>query len=140
MGRARFQAPDAARARQAATAALVARAGGEPRWSLGLLRSLTPSAPGTRRYVVTFAAWVACADRFVRRDVHECEVWASDATSARRCACEQVQALPGYRPAWRVRQVASVGPAQRHPGAHGSDRRTIPEGTRADNRLARGHT
>jgi hypothetical protein len=135
MGRARFQAPDATRARQAARAALAARADGEPRWSLGLLRSLTPNAPGTRRYVVTFAAWGACEDRFVRRDVHECDVWASDATSARRFACEQVQALPGYRPAWRVRQVASVGTAQRRPRAHGSDHRAISEGTRADNRL-----
>jgi hypothetical protein len=106
MGCARFQAPNAALAQQAAEAALVARAGGEPRWSLGLLRPLTPNAPGTRLYVVTFAAWEAGAERFNRRDVHEREVWASDATSARRCACEQVQTLPGYRAAWRVRQVA----------------------------------
>jgi hypothetical protein len=106
MGSARFQAPNAALARQAAEAALLARAGGERRWSLGLLRPLTPNAPGTRLYVVTFAAWEAGAERFTRRDVHQREVWASDATSARRCACEQVQALPGYRAAWRVRQVA----------------------------------
>jgi hypothetical protein len=68
---------------------------------------LTPNAPGTRLYTVTFAAWEACDDRFVRGDVHEHEVWATDATSARRLACEQVQAIRGYRPAWRVRVVAS---------------------------------
>ena len=107
MGRARFQAPDAARAREKAQAALATRACGQPRWSLGLLRPLTPNAPGTRLYTVTFAAWEDCEDRFVRSDVHEHEVWASDATSARRFACEQVQAVSGYRPAWRVRLVAS---------------------------------
>jgi hypothetical protein len=106
MGRARFQAPDVARAREKAQAALASRARGQPRWSLGLLRALTPNAPGTRLYTVTFAAWEACDDRFVRRDVHEPEVWASDATSARRLACEQVQAVSDYRPAWRVRAVA----------------------------------
>ncbi len=106
MGRARFQAPNVARAREKAQAALATRARGQPRWSLGLLRALTPNAPGTRLYTVTFAAWEAREDRFIRRDVHEHEVWASDATSARRCACELVQALSGYRPAWRVRRVA----------------------------------
>lgn len=107
MGRARFQAQDLTRAREKATAALAARACGQPRWSLGPLRPLTPNAPGTRLYTVTFAAWEAREDRFVRCDVHEHEVWASDATSARRFACEQVQAISGYRPAWRVRLVAS---------------------------------
>ena len=107
MGRARFQAPDATRAREKAQAALATRARGQPRWSLGLLRSLTPNAPGTRLYTVIFAAWEERDDRFVRRDVHEHEVWASDATSARRLACEEVQAISGYWPAWRVRVVAS---------------------------------
>lgn len=119
MGRARFQAPDAARARDAARAALATRAGGEPRWSLGLLRSLTPNAPGTRLYVVTFASWEPREDRFIRRDVHEHEVWASDATSARRSACEQVQAMPGYRPAWRVRRVAPQDRSRQPGGARG---------------------
>ena len=112
MGCARFQAPDSARARQTAQAALAARAGGEPRWSLGLLHSLTPNAPGTHLYRVVFAIWEAGEGRFIRRDVHEREVWATDATSARRLACGQVQAVPGYFAAWRVRQVAPVRHAQ----------------------------
>jgi hypothetical protein len=110
MGRARFQARDAAGARHAAEAALAARADGESRWSLGVLCSLTPNAPGTHAYIVTFAAWEARGDRFLRRDVYECEVWATDATSARRLGAERVQSLPGYRPAWRVRRVAQRGP------------------------------
>ena len=105
MGRARFQAPDVARAREKAQAALATRAGGQPRWSLGPLRPLTPNAPGTRLYTVTFAVWEACEDRFIHRDVHTHKVWASDATSARRFACEHAQAVSGYRPAWRVRLV-----------------------------------
>jgi hypothetical protein len=112
MGRARFQARDAGGARQAAQAALAARADGEPRWSLGVLCSLTPNAPGTHAYVMTFA-WDECGDRFIRHDVHEREVWATDAISARRLGVEQVQSLPGYRPAWRIRQVA-----QRRPSRH----------------------
>jgi hypothetical protein len=107
MGRARFQAQDVARAREQAAAALAARACGQPRWSLGLLRPLTPNAPGTHLYTVTFAAWEPRKDRFIRCDVHDHEVWASDATCARRLACEQVQAVSGYRAAWRVRRVAS---------------------------------
>jgi hypothetical protein len=107
MGRARFQAPDVTRAREKAQAALATRACGQPRWSLGLLRPLTPNAPGTRLYTVTFAAWEPREDRFIRCDVHDHEVWASDATCARRLACEQVQAVSGYRAAWRVRRVAS---------------------------------
>ncbi len=114
MGRARFQAPDAARARQAAKVALTARSGSEPGWSLGVLRSLTPNAPGTYLYVVTFAAWEACEERFIQRDVHRRDVWATDATGARRLAVEEVQAMPGYLPAWRVTQVERRG-AQRDP-------------------------
>jgi hypothetical protein len=106
MGCARFQAPDVTRAREEAQTALATRACGQPRWSLGALRPLTPNAPGTRLYSVTFAAWEEREDRFVRCDVHEHEVWAIDATSARRFACEQVQAISSYRPAWRVRRVA----------------------------------
>lgn len=106
MGRLRFAAPDARRARTAAQAGLEHRAGGEPRWSLGVLRALTPHAPGTRRYVVTFAAWEEEGARYRRHDVHEREIWATDASSARRVACELVQAMPDYLPAWRVRRVA----------------------------------
>jgi len=123
MGRVRFQAPDAARAREAAATALAARAGGEGRWSLGILRALTANAPGTHAYVVTFAAWESRGERFVRRDVHEHEVWATDATSARRLASEQVQAMPSYLPAWRVSRVAPRGTQRRPQGALGSDRR-----------------
>ena len=106
MNRVRFQAPDAAGARQAAEAALSSRSGPEPRWSLGLLRTLTPECPGTHAYVVTFAAWEACGERFVRRDVYRREVWATDGTAARRQAVEEVQAVPDYLPAWRVTGVA----------------------------------
>jgi hypothetical protein len=106
MERVRFRAPDAARARTAAAALLAARAGEEGDWSLGVLRTLTAKAPGTRCYVVTFAAWETLGERFVRRDVHEQRIWATDATSARRLAGEQVQALSGYHPTWRITRVA----------------------------------
>ena len=80
--------------------------------------------PGTHPYVVTFALWEACGERFIRREVHEREVWATDAASARRLVAQQVQALPDYVPAWRVRQVVWRGaprrpPATRLPGAGG---------------------
>jgi hypothetical protein len=116
MGRARFQAPDAARARVAAEAVLAARAGEEDCWSLGVLHALTAKAPGTRRYVVTYAAWEPVGERFIRRDVHEQGVWATDATSARRLASELVQAEPAYRPTWRVTGVAAGGGPARPAG------------------------
>ena len=47
--------------RRAAQAALEERSDEEGRWSLGVLRPLTPMAPGTHRYRVTFAAWTATA-------------------------------------------------------------------------------
>lgn len=115
MGRVSFEAPDAARARQTAGVALAARSGSEPGWSLGVLRSLTPNAAGTSLYVVTFAAWEECEERFIQRDVHRRDVWATDATCARRLAVEEVQAMPGYLPAWRVTQVVRQA-AQRDPG------------------------
>jgi hypothetical protein len=105
-GRVVVHAADLDRAREAAEAALLARSGGAPRWSLGVLKPLTPMAPGTHRYRVTFAVWKADADRFVRHDVHELAVWAADAASARRLAQQEIQTVPGYRPAWRIRQVA----------------------------------
>jgi hypothetical protein len=104
--------PDAGRARTAADDALAARAGEEGRWSLGVLRPLTPAAPGTYRYLVTFAAWESDGDGFARRDVHGLTVWATDAGSARRLAHEEAQAVPGYRPAWRVRRVVRVPEAE----------------------------
>jgi hypothetical protein len=122
MGRLRFQAPDARRARQAAEAGLAARAHGEPRWSLGVLRALTADAPGTHAYVVTFAAWEDHGERYRRRDVHELKVWATDASSARRLASEQVQAVPGYLPPWRIRRVSRTT----EPRARGTARRRAP--------------
>ena len=103
-----LEAPDLAGARRAAEAALEERRSDESRWSLGLLRPLTPMAPGTHRYRATFARWESAEDRFVRHDVHELEVWAVDAASARRLAQQEIQQTPGYEPAWRIRQVARV--------------------------------
>jgi hypothetical protein len=74
-------------------------------WSLGLLKPLTPNAPGTHCYRVVFAEWEAEGDRFVRRDVHELEVWAADAATARRIAQQDIQEVPDYLPAWRIRRV-----------------------------------
>jgi hypothetical protein len=113
-GRLVVQAADVDGARRAAQAALAERAGGGARWSLGVLRPLTPMAPGTHRYRVTFAVWEGEDERFVRRDVHTLEVWAADAASARRLAQQEVQRARAYRPAWRIRQVARVdGPRAR---------------------------
>jgi hypothetical protein len=107
-GRVVLEARDLDDARRAAQAALEERAGGEAR-SSRVLRPLTPMAPGTHSYRVTFARWEAAADRFVRRDVHTLDVWAADASSARRMAQQQIQAVPGYEPAWRIRSVTRVG-------------------------------
>ena len=111
-GRLVIDAPDLDQARRLAERALTHRreetrsAGEGSEWSLGVLRPLTPRAPGTHRYVVIFALWEAHEDRFARRDVHECEIWAADAASARRLAQQEVQSVPHYRPAWRIRSVA----------------------------------
>ncbi len=103
-----LEAPDLAGAQLAAQAALEERRSDESRWSLGVLRPLTPMAPGTHRYRATFALWEAGEDRFVRRDVHELEVWAADAQSARRLAQQEIRLVDGYEPAWRIRQVARI--------------------------------
>lgn len=103
-----LEAPDLAEARRAAQAALEERRSDESRWTLGVLRPLTPMAPGTHRYRATFALWEAGEDRFVRRDVHHLEVWAADAQSARRLAQQEVRTVDSYQPAWRIRQVARV--------------------------------
>jgi hypothetical protein len=110
-GRVVVQAADLKRAQQAAQEALLARSGGEPRWSLGVLRPLTPMAPGTHRYLVTFAVWEGAGDGYERRDVHDVTVWAADAASARRLAHQEIQSVPEYRPVWRVRQVVRSDPA-----------------------------
>ena len=65
-----LEAPDLAGARAAAEAALDERRSDESRWTLGVLRPLTPMAPGTHRYRAVFARWESAEDRFVRRDVH----------------------------------------------------------------------
>lgn len=103
-----LEAPDLAEARRAAEAALAERRSDEARWSLGMLRPLTPMAPGTHRYRAVFARWEDDDDRFVRVDVHHCEVWAADAQSARRLAQQEIRKVPGYEPSWRIRQVARV--------------------------------
>lgn len=104
-GRVVFDAPDLARARRAAARALEERSCGEERWSLGVLRPLTPDAPGTYRYRVVYAVWEAEDFQFKRRDVHVVELWAADAQDARRLSHVQIQDIEGYLPAWRVRSV-----------------------------------
>jgi hypothetical protein len=101
-----LEAPDLEEARRAAEAALDERRSDEARWTLGMLRPLTPMAPGTHRYRATFAMWEAGEDRFVRRDVYHCDVWAADAQSARRLAQQEIRKVAGYEPSWRIRQVA----------------------------------
>jgi hypothetical protein len=112
-GRVVVQAPDAESARRAAEKALLARSHGEPRWSLGLLRPLSPTAPGTRRYRVTYAEWRPEGDGYTRREVHALEVWAADAATARRLAKDEIRSVPGHRPSWRVSEVARVERATR---------------------------
>ena len=115
-----LEAPDLSGAQAAAEAALAERRSDESRWTLGVLRPLTPMAPGTHRYRATFALWEAAEDRFVRRDVHGLEVWAADAQSARRLAQQEIQRVAGYEPSWRIRQVARVeGARARGQGAGG---------------------
>ena len=93
-----LEAPDLEGAQRAAEAALEERRSDESRWSLGVLRPLTPMAPGTHRYRAVFALWEAGEDRFVRRDVHELEVWAADAQSARRLAQQEMRGPPATSP------------------------------------------
>lgn len=109
-GRIVIEAPSATDARQLALRELADRAVSDAAaWSLGVLKPLTPKAPGTHLFAVTFAVWEATDDRFVRRDVHRLDVWAEDATNARRIAQQDIQLIGGYQPAWRIRAVAGVG-------------------------------
>lgn len=105
-GRLVIEAPSANDARRAAQEELARRGDRDSRWSLGVLKPLTPQAPGTSLFKVTFAIWEATDDRFVRRDVHVLDVWACDASAARRIAQQDIQQVDGYVPTWRVRQVA----------------------------------
>ena len=105
VGRFVIQAASAADARREALAKLATRHESESRWSLGVLKPLTPQAPGTSLFEVTFAVWEATDDRFLRRDVHTLTVWAEDAGAARRIAQQDIQAAGEYDPAWRIRQV-----------------------------------
>ena len=104
-GRFVIQAASAADARREALAELAKRRESESRWSIGVLKPLTPQAPGTSLFEVTFAVWEATDDRFLRRDVHTLEVWAEDAGAARRIAQQDIQTAGEYDPAWRIRQV-----------------------------------
>lgn len=103
-----LEAPDLAGARAAAEAELAERRTDEGRWSLGMLRPLTPRAPGTHCYRAIFSLWEDTEDRFVRRDMHALEVWAADAQSARRLAQQEVRGVEGYEPSWRIRQVVRM--------------------------------
>jgi hypothetical protein len=106
-GKVVVEAPDADSARAAAQAELEVRANGESRWwSLGVLRPLTPKAPGTHPYAVVFAEWESNDERFVRRDVHEVTIWAADAADARRLAQQEIQSEMAYRSSWRIRAVS----------------------------------
>jgi hypothetical protein len=113
-GRLVLHAPDLDHARRAAEQALTERreqtrrSGENSVWSLGLLRPLTPKAPGTKRYRVSFAQWEAFEDHFERNDVHELELWAANAAGARRLAQQEIQLLRSYRPSWRIRGVEAV--------------------------------
>jgi len=114
VGRITFAAPDADAAGRLAEAALTERRT-EPRrsgdssvWSLGTLQPLDPGAPGTGRYRVTFTLWESRDDRFERRTVHDMELWATDATTARHIAQLNVQSLPQYIGAWRIQGVARI--------------------------------
>lgn len=113
-GRFVVQAASAAEARRAALAELAKRRDRESRWSLGVMKPLTPQAPGTSLFRVTFAVWEATDDRFVRRDVHTLDVWAEDAAAARRIAQHDIQTVDGYRPAWRIRAVERGARRRRH--------------------------
>ena len=105
-GRFVIQAASAAEARREALAELAKRRReSESRWSLGVLKPLTPQAPGTSLFEVTFAVWEATDDRFLRRDVHTLAIWAEDAGAARRIAQQDIQTASDYEPAWRIRQV-----------------------------------
>ncbi|MGI9540145.1 MAG: hypothetical protein ACR2N6_08355 [Miltoncostaeaceae bacterium] len=101
-----IKAPDLDEARRAAQEALEEREDGESRWSLGVLRPLTPKAPGTHRYLITFSQWEPHEDHFERRDVRVLELWAADGQSARRLAQQEIQRLPEYLPSWRIRSVS----------------------------------
>lgn len=109
-GRIVIEAPSADDARQLAQRELAERSFSDAAaWSLGILKPLTPKAPGTHLFAVTFAVWEETDEGFVRRDIHSMEIWAQDATNARRIAQQDIQLVAGYAPAWRIRSVAGVG-------------------------------
>lgn len=115
-GRLVIEAANAAEARRAALIELAKRDDDrESRWSLGVLKPLTPQAPGTSLFTVTFAVWEATDDRFVRHDVHALSVWACDAAAARRIAQQDIQRIDGYLPAWRIREVTRSTKRKRKP-------------------------
>ena len=115
-----LSAPDLAGARQAAEAALEERRSDESLWSLGVLRPLTPMAPGTHRYRATFSFWepgrtASCAATSITSTSGPPTPRAPAGSPSRRSA------VPGYEPAWRIRQVARIdGGRGRGPAALGS--------------------
>lgn len=114
-GRAEFRAPDLETARAAAAQELTRRASGEDGWTLGLLRPLSPQAPGTYLYEVIFALWESVGDHMARRDVAHLHAWAQDAATARRIAQQEIQDNPAYVPAWRIRRVGRLPEASSGP-------------------------
>jgi hypothetical protein len=114
VGRLVLEEPDLDHARRAAEQALTdrreltRRKGETSVWSLGLLRPLTPKAPGTKRYRVIFSLWKSFEDHFERIDVHELELWAANAAGARRLAQQEIQMLGDYQPSWRIRSVETI--------------------------------
>lgn len=127
-GRLRLRARDAGTARRDAEDVLAARSGDAAGWTLGVLRPLTPGAGGTQPYRVVCSVWDPAGDQFVRRDVCELVIWAEDATSARRLAQTDMQALPEYRPAWRIREVSRADKQEASAHAEGMPRpRAAPD-------------
>ncbi len=114
-GRAEFHAPDIDAARAAAELELSRRADGDEGWTIGLLRPLTPRAPGTYLYEIVFALWTSVGDRMERRDVAHLHAWAQDAATARRIAQQDIQENASYLPAWRIRRVSRVPEASTGP-------------------------
>ena len=104
-GRIQFVAASLAAAKGIIDTELAERSQDSEGWSLGILKPLTPNAPGTHPYRVVFAEWEAEGDRFQRHDVHDLTVWAADAATARRIAQTDIQEVRGYLPAWRIRRV-----------------------------------
>ena len=121
-----WRRPDLAGARRAAEAALEERRSDESRWTLGVLRPLTPMAPGTHRYRATFALLggrartASCAATSTT-----CEVWAADAQSARRLAQQEIRRRS---PATSPRGASARSPASTGARARRAEALSEPPG------------